>query len=103
MGLRPKRDELDAAKRAEKLELLRNAVSSHAKYIGSAAKAMGVDRHLLGLALSLSDGEIAPALYSHPLYTRAKTWRVSTSHFCIINTSIFNIVFYKAHKISVNF
>ena len=80
MGLRPKRDELDAAKRAEKLELLREAVSSHAKYIGSAAKAMGVDRHLLGLALSLSDGETAPALYSHPLYTRAKTWRVSTSH-----------------------
>ena len=80
MGLRPKRDELDAAKRAEKLDLLREAVSSHAKYIGSAAKAMGVDRHLLGLSLSLSDGEIAPALYSHPLYTRAKTWRVSTSH-----------------------
>ena len=80
MGLRPKRDELNAAKRAEKLELLRNAVSSHAKYIGSAAKAMGVDRHLLGLALSLSDGETAPTLYSHPLYARAKTWRVSTSH-----------------------
>ncbi|KAL3823254.1 hypothetical protein ACHAXA_011099 [Cyclostephanos tholiformis] len=80
MGLRPKQDELDAAKRAEKLELLRDAVSSHAKYISSAAKGMGVDRHLLGLALSLSEGETAPTLYSNPLYARAKTWRVSTSH-----------------------
>ena len=80
MGLRPKRDEMDSAKRAEKMKLLGEAVSSHSKYIGAAAKAMGVDRHLLGMALSLSEGETAPALYSHPLYTRAKTWRVSTSH-----------------------
>lgn len=80
MGLRPKRDEMDSAKRAEKINLLGEAVSSHSKYIGAAAKAMGVDRHLLGMALSLSEGETAPALYSHPLYTRAKTWRVSTSH-----------------------
>jgi len=80
MGLRPKRDEMDSAKRAEKINLLGEAVSSHSKYIGAAAKAMGVDRHLLGMALSLSEGENAPALYSHPLYTRAKTWRVSTSH-----------------------
>jgi carnitine O-acetyltransferase len=80
MGLRPKRDELDATKRTEKLELLREAVGSHVKYIGAAAKAMGVDRHLLGLALSVKDGEEAPSLFSHPLHTRAKTWRVSTSH-----------------------
>ena len=80
MGLRPKRDEMDASKRSEKLELLREAVASHVKYIGSAAKAMGVDRHLLGLALSVKDGETAPPLFSHPLYVRSKTWRVSTSH-----------------------
>eukprot|EP00804_Cyclotella_cryptica_P024825 CCRYP_001770-RA/>CCRYP_001770-RA protein AED:0.34 eAED:0.34 QI:323/1/1/1/0.8/0.66/6/2282/674 len=80
MGLRPKRDELDATIRKEKLTLLEEAVSSHVKYIGSAAKAMGVDRHFLGLALSVKDGETAPSLFSHPLYTRSKTWRVSTSH-----------------------
>lgn len=80
MGLRPKRDELVAAKRAEKSDLLKEAVNSHAKYIGSAAKAMGVDRHLLGLLLSAKEGETTPSLYSHPLYARAKTWRVSTSH-----------------------
>eukprot|EP00571_Detonula_confervacea_P001743 CAMPEP_0172314344 /NCGR_PEP_ID=MMETSP1058-20130122/22271_1 /TAXON_ID=83371 /ORGANISM="Detonula confervacea, Strain CCMP 353" /LENGTH=661 /DNA_ID=CAMNT_0013028179 /DNA_START=120 /DNA_END=2105 /DNA_ORIENTATION=- len=80
MGLRPKRDEMDASKRTEKLELVREGVSSHAKYIGAAAKGMGVDRHLLGLALSVKDGETAPPLFSHPLYARAKTWRVSTSH-----------------------
>lgn len=80
MGLRPKRDEADASKRAEKAELLQEAVASHVKYIGAAAKAMGVDRHFLGLALSVKDGESAPTLFSHPLYDRSKTWRVSTSH-----------------------
>lgn len=80
MGLRPKRDELDATRRTEKIELLREAVGSHAKYIGAAAKAQGVDRHLLGLALSVKEGESAPDLFSHPLHTQAKTWRVSTSH-----------------------
>ena len=80
MGLRPKQDEMDATQRAKKVELLHEAVSSHAKYIGLAAKAMGVDRHFLGLALSLKEGETAPTLYSDPVYARAKTWRVSTSH-----------------------
>lgn len=80
MGLRPKRDEMDATKRSEKIGLLKEGVTSHAKYIGDAAKAMGVDRHFLGLLLSVKDGEEAPALYSHPLYAKSKTWRVSTSH-----------------------
>ena len=80
MGLRPKHDDNDPAKRGEKLKLLGDAVTSHVKYIGSAAKAMGVDRHFLGLALSVKEGETAPPLFSHPLYARSKTWRVSTSH-----------------------
>lgn len=80
MGPRPKRDEMDASIRAWKLDLLKEAVSSHVKYIGSAAKAMGVDRHFLGLLLSAKEGEPTPSLYSHPLYARSKTWRVSTSH-----------------------
>ncbi len=80
MGLRPKRDEMDASKRAEKLDLLKEAVATHTNYIGLAAKAMGVDRHLLGLLLSAKEGETIPSLFSHPLYARSKTWRVSTSH-----------------------
>jgi carnitine O-acetyltransferase len=80
MGLRPKYDEHDATIRKEKLGLLREAVDSHVKYIGKAAKAMGVDRHFLGLSMLVKDGEAAPALYSHPLFVRSKRWRVSTSH-----------------------
>jgi carnitine O-acetyltransferase len=80
MGLRPKYDEHNAAIRKEKLDLLREAVASHVKYIGKAAKAMGVDRHFLGLSMLVKDGEVAPALYSHPLFIRSKRWRVSTSH-----------------------
>lgn len=80
MGLRPKHDENDKASRSEKLSLLHSAVTSHVKYIGNAAKGMGVDRHLLGLSMLVEEGEIAPVLNSHPLHIRAKTWRVSTSH-----------------------
>lgn len=80
MGLRPKRDEMDASKRVEKIELLRTAVKTHTEYLGSAAKGMGVDRHLLGLALCVKEGEATPPLLSLPLHVRAKTWRVSTSH-----------------------
>lgn len=80
MGLRAKYDEHDATIRKEKLALLREAVTSHVTYIGKAAKAMGVDRHFLGLSMLVRDGEVAPALYSHPLFIRSKRWRVSTSH-----------------------
>jgi len=77
MGLRPNSGDHNTG---EKVALLRDAVSVHGKYIGRAAQAMGVDRHLLGLALTIEDGETAPSLFSHPLYARAKRWRVSTSH-----------------------
>ena len=33
----------------------------------------------MGLALVVQEGEELPALLSHPLYARSKTWRVSTS------------------------
>jgi carnitine O-acetyltransferase len=80
MGLRPKADELDASARKNKLALLQDATTAHVKYIGLAAKAQGVDRHLLGLSMLVGPGEKAPDLYSHPVFVRAKTWRVSTSH-----------------------
>ena len=80
MGLRPKYDEHDTAVRKQKLDLLRAAVSSHVEYIGKAAAAHGVDRHFLGLSMLVQDDEVAPVLYSHPLFIRSKRWRVSTSH-----------------------
>ena len=80
MGLRPKRDEHDAVIRKKKIELLHDAVSQHINFMGHAAKGEGVDRHLMGLSLCATEGESLPALYSHPAYIRAKTWRASTSN-----------------------
>jgi carnitine O-acetyltransferase len=80
MGLLPNFDEKDSNVREEKVALLRDAVDAHVRYIGDAAKGMGVDRHLTGLSMLVQDGEMAPSLYSHPLFARAKTWRVSTSN-----------------------
>ena len=80
MGLYPNLREQDQRVREEKVNLLRAAVDSHVKYMGSAAKAMGVDRHFLGLSMLVQDGESTPDLYSNPLFVRSKRWRVSTSH-----------------------
>jgi carnitine O-acetyltransferase len=70
----------DTKIREEKIVLLRNAVETHVKYMSNAVKGMGVDRHLLGLQFLVAEGETPPNLYSHPLFVRSKTWRVSTSN-----------------------
>ena len=80
MGLRPQNDLNDQIARKEKLSLLREAVQSHVNYTGKAAKGNGVDRHLLGMSMFVDDLNDRPTLFSDPLYQRAKTWRVSTSH-----------------------
>lgn len=80
MGHIPKFFEMNASVREEKVSLLKEAVGAHGKYIGNAAKAMGVDRHFFGLSMLVGEGEVAPTLFSHPLFTRSKTWRVSTSN-----------------------
>lgn len=80
MGLRPLRDESDPAVGREKVALLRKATNAHAKYTGLAAKAQGVDRHLMGLSLMVNDGEKTPDLYSDAVYARSKHWRSSTSN-----------------------
>ena len=80
MGLIPQFDENDENARKEKISLLRLAVDSHVKYLNKASKGKGADRHLLGMAMLVRPGEEVPTLYSHPLYARAKRWRVSTSH-----------------------
>lgn len=80
MGLKPKRDEIDPEARKVKINLLGEAVKAHVKYIVAAGKGKGVDRHFLGMSMLVGDNEEAPDLYSHPLFIRSKTWRVSTSH-----------------------
>eukprot|EP00547_Thalassionema_nitzschioides_P001493 CAMPEP_0194206622 /NCGR_PEP_ID=MMETSP0156-20130528/5591_1 /TAXON_ID=33649 /ORGANISM="Thalassionema nitzschioides, Strain L26-B" /LENGTH=652 /DNA_ID=CAMNT_0038933183 /DNA_START=106 /DNA_END=2064 /DNA_ORIENTATION=+ len=80
MGLFANNSETDDSAREEKIAKLEAAVQAHVKYIGNAAKGLGVDRHLFGLSLLVADGEKAPALYSLPAFVRSKTWRVSTSN-----------------------
>ena len=81
MGLCPTTTTYDEASRKEKLSLLRAAVDAHVKYLSKASKGKGVDRHLFGMSMLVEGpNEEAPTLYSHPLYQRAKRWRVSTSH-----------------------
>jgi len=79
MGFRPKLDEDNSAIRKEKLSLLKRATSTHAKNTGLAAKAQGVDRHLMGLSMMVKEGETLPTLYSDPVFLRSKRWRSSTS------------------------
>lgn len=83
MGLTPTQEDNateELLSRAEKLALLQKAVQSHVSYISEAAKGKGVDRHFLGLHLLVNADEKTPDLFSNPLYQKAKTWRVSTSH-----------------------
>jgi carnitine O-acetyltransferase len=80
MGLRPARDEHVENVRKAKLQLLQDSVVAHVKYMGLAAQARGVDRHLLGLSMLVADGEATPDLYKDPVFIRSKRWRVSTSH-----------------------
>jgi len=60
--------------------LLRQAVGQHGKYLKLAGAGMGVDRHMFGLAMLVAPEMTAPKLFSNPVYKKAKTWRVSTSH-----------------------
>ena len=80
MGLSPQYNEHVESIRKAKLETLRDAVTSHVKYMSHAAVGQGVDRHFLGLYMSAKEGESLPALYSDPVYARSKRWRVSTSN-----------------------
>lgn len=79
MGFRPRLGEDDITTKREKAQLLKKAAKVHAKYTGLAASAQGVDRHFLGLAMMVQEGEKAPQLFSDPVYQRSKRWRASTS------------------------
>ena len=61
-------------------ELLRQAVKKHVGYLGKAGAGKGVDRHMFGLSMLVTEGTGRPALFDNPAFKRAKTWTVSTSH-----------------------
>lgn len=63
----------------EKLELARAAIASHTAYMAEAVKGHGVDRHLLGLKLSLKPDEPMPEFFKDPSFATSSHWNLSTS------------------------
>ncbi|CAM9514964.1 unnamed protein product, partial [Hapterophycus canaliculatus] len=74
-----KDDQSDRRPTARRLQLLRKAAESHIEYARSAAEGKDVDRHLFGLQRVLRADESCP-VFSDPLFSRSKHWRMSTSH-----------------------
>ncbi|KAI9149713.1 Carnitine O-acetyltransferase mitochondrial [Blastocladiella emersonii ATCC 22665] len=64
---------------AERVALAKAAIAYHGKYMKDASEGKGVDRHLLGLRLSLQPGEPKPALFTDAAYARSCHWNMSTS------------------------
>jgi len=81
MGLRPLQEiEIDGVSSVEEKKLLlQEAAKSHVDYISNAARALGVDRHFIGLSMMVGEGKDAPTLFSDDLFLRSKRWVVSTS------------------------
>ena len=68
-----------SSSKEEQRNCLKQAAQVHSTYTRNAANGQGVDRHLLGLSY-MADDDTMPDLFQDPLYKKAKTWRVSTSH-----------------------
>ena len=62
------------------VHLLRAAGTQHVKYIKTAAKGKGCDRHLWGLRQCILPNEEMPAIFKDPLYWSTSNWHVSTSN-----------------------
>ncbi|CAB9520112.1 Carnitine O-palmitoyltransferase 1, liver isoform [Seminavis robusta] len=65
--------------RAHRYKLLQEACNSHVQYVRNAVVGQGVDRHFFGLSMCLGDDEKQPDLFSHPLFAKSKSYRMSTS------------------------
>ncbi|KAI9206579.1 acyltransferase ChoActase/COT/CPT [Polychytrium aggregatum] len=63
----------------EKGELGRKAVGAQSAYMAKCIDGRGVDRHLLGLKLSVLPGEPVPSLFADPAYAYSTHWYLSTS------------------------
>ncbi|KAG0367196.1 Carnitine O-acetyltransferase mitochondrial [Mortierella sp. AD032] len=64
---------------ADKTALFKKALGSHVEYMGNAVEGKGVDRHLLGLRLSLKSHESKPAMFSQEIFSKSCHWNLSTS------------------------
>ena len=60
-------------------ELGRRAIAAQSAYMAKAIEGRGVDRHLLGLRLSLKPDELKPSIFTDPSYAETAHWRLSTS------------------------
>ncbi|KAL8979169.1 MAG: hypothetical protein Q9205_005432 [Flavoplaca limonia] len=69
------------------IELFRQAVEAHVKYISDASDGKGVDRHLFGLKKCLREGEEVPQIFKDRAYTYSGTWYLSTSQ---LSSEFFN-------------
>ncbi|KAJ9463898.1 Carnitine O-acetyltransferase [Diplonema papillatum] len=67
-----------AAPASEKYRLLKAAATHQSWYAKKASRAMGCDRHLLGLKLLSSEAEM-PDLFKDPVFSRSSSWVISTS------------------------
>lgn len=63
----------------KKVELLKKAIDSHVRYMADAVEGRGVDRHLLGLRMSIRPNEPKPSIFADPAYSRSSHWQLSTS------------------------
>jgi carnitine O-acetyltransferase len=63
----------------EKAKIGRKAIDAHVKYMADAVEGHGCDRHLLGLRLSLREGEARPSIFTDPAYAYTSHWFLSTS------------------------
>jgi len=64
---------------AEKTDLFKKALESHVGYMSKAVEGHGVDRHLLGLRLSLKAHESKPEMFAQDIFSRSCHWNLSTS------------------------
>ncbi|KAJ1674076.1 Carnitine O-acetyltransferase mitochondrial, partial [Spiromyces aspiralis] len=71
--------ESPSATNEEKVDLFRKAIKAHLAYMADCVEGRGVDRHLLGLKLSLRPDEPKPALFTDPVFSRSQHWNLSTS------------------------
>lgn len=75
------------ASNEDKIKAGREAANAHVKYITDASVGKGVDRHLLGLKLSLQPGEAVPEIFKDPMFSYSSSWFLSTSQ---ISSEYFN-------------
>ena len=67
------------ADEAKCFELLNKASESHRKYVKMVQGGGGCDRHLFGLKQMMNEDEYT-LMFEAPLFTRSRTWELSTSN-----------------------